>query len=58
MENVFDNKDNELRQLNDQVQELRLALQKERINANDKVEAVEARLAMTKEHLDKYEDSH
>ena len=40
------------------MQELKLALQKERINAKDKVEEVEARLAMTKEQLSKYEDNH
>ena len=38
LEHVFDNKDHELRQLNDQVQELRLALQKEKMNSKNRIE--------------------
>lgn len=44
--------------MSDQVQELRLALQKEKINSKDKVEEAEGRLAAVKEKLLKYEENH
>lgn len=41
---MFDKKDSELRQLNDQVQELRLALQKEKISSKNLAEEFDAKL--------------